>query len=54
MLMFQHCTDIDECTVDNGGCEDGCKNVIGSFICSCPSFGDGFKASGTKCVGEFH
>ena len=46
--------DVDECTMGNGGCEDGCKNMIGSFFCTCPSFGDGFKANGTKCVGKFH
>ena len=28
--------DIDECTVGNGGCSDDCRNVAGSYTCSCP------------------
>ncbi|XP_055677103.1 tolloid-like protein 1 isoform X1 [Lutzomyia longipalpis] len=28
-------TDIDECQVNNGGCQHECKNTIGSYICSC-------------------
>ncbi|XP_055699503.1 dorsal-ventral patterning protein tolloid isoform X2 [Phlebotomus papatasi] len=28
-------TDIDECEVNNGGCQHECKNTIGSYICSC-------------------
>ncbi|XP_055381621.1 dorsal-ventral patterning protein tolloid isoform X2 [Condylostylus longicornis] len=28
-------TDIDECAVNNGGCQQECKNTIGSYICSC-------------------
>lgn len=47
-------TDVDECTVNNGGCEDGCENAIGSFFCTCPSYGQGFKADGTECVGRYH
>lgn len=29
--------DRDECDVDNGGCEQICKNVIGSYKCECES-----------------
>lgn len=47
-------TDIDECTVNNGGCVDGCQNTIGSFFCTCPNYGQGFKADGTECVGGYH
>ena len=25
--------DINECAVDNGGCEDNCTNTLGSFVC---------------------
>ena len=34
--------DVNECTVDNGGCEDTCVNTFGSFHCEC---GDGLKLS---------
>lgn len=29
------CRDIDECQVDNGGCEQRCQNNQGSYSCSC-------------------
>ncbi|XP_037806312.1 dorsal-ventral patterning protein tolloid [Lucilia sericata] len=28
-------TDIDECSINNGGCQHECRNTIGSYICSC-------------------
>ncbi|XP_074648145.1 tolloid-like protein 2 isoform X2 [Tubulanus polymorphus] len=28
-------TDKDECTVENGGCQHICKNMIGSYECAC-------------------
>ncbi|XP_058060742.1 tolloid-like protein 1 [Anopheles bellator] len=28
-------TDIDECAVNNGGCQQECKNTVGSYLCSC-------------------
>ena len=31
-LLF---TDVDECSVDNGGCNETCNNSIGSFSCGC-------------------
>ena len=45
--------DIDECRSDVDGCEDDCENTIGSFVCSCPRFGKGFKTEGTECVGMY-
>ena len=35
------------------GCEDGCENTIGSFFCTCLTFGSGFRANGTRCVGMY-
>ena len=32
-------TDLDECALDNGGCEDECRNTAGSYHCVCH---DGF------------
>lgn len=29
------CTDVDECSVDNGYCEQQCINAIGSYSCDC-------------------
>ena len=29
------CSDIDECTVNNGGCNQNCTNTDGGFECSC-------------------
>ncbi|EDW13989.1 dorsal-ventral patterning protein tolloid [Drosophila mojavensis] len=28
-------TDIDECAVNNGGCQHECRNTIGSYLCFC-------------------
>ncbi|XP_077861433.1 uncharacterized protein LOC100372549 [Saccoglossus kowalevskii] len=30
-----NCTDINECTVDNGGCEHTCVNTEGNYYCTC-------------------
>ena len=29
--------DVNECTMNNGGCEHICTNTLGSFECSCDS-----------------
>lgn len=34
-LMFP--SDVDECASDNGGCEQTCTNLQGSFQCGCVS-----------------
>ncbi|KAI6658474.1 hypothetical protein LOD99_15274 [Oopsacas minuta] len=31
------CIDINECEIDNGGCQQNCENSIGSYECSCYS-----------------
>ena len=44
------CTDINECAVNNGGCQRTCVNTLGGFYCDC---GYGYvkdaKTNGTKC-----
>ena len=48
LLLFQ---DVDECTNNNGGCEQMCSNTIGSFLCNC---GTGYQLdrNGLNCNGE--
>ena len=29
--------DINECTINNGGCEHVCTNYVGNYTCSCNS-----------------
>ena len=44
-------TDIDECLVNNGGCDHDCLNRDGSFECFC---GDGYSLIGVStCSGSF-
>ena len=45
-----HSTDVDECSVQNGGCEHKCQNTAGSFTCSCNS-GYKLNANGLTCDG---
>ena len=28
-------SDFNECENDNGGCEDDCSNIEGSYLCNC-------------------
>ena len=36
LIAFPHnFSDVDECEVTNGGCDHNCKNLIGSYECSC-------------------
>ena len=30
-------SDINECSIHNGGCEDTCTNTNGSYYCECES-----------------
>jgi hypothetical protein len=44
------CKDVDECKVDNGGCDENafCANQMGAApVCSCQ---DGFTGNGVKCI----
>lgn len=29
------CTDVDECAEGNGGCQQSCVNMMGSYECHC-------------------
>ena len=37
VLTFYSISDINECTLGNGGCSQNCINTIGSYHCSCNS-----------------
>lgn len=43
-------TDINECAVDNGGCQDQCCNTIGSYYCRCQA-GQKLEEDGRGCEG---
>ena len=43
--------DVDECTEENGGCEHGCENIIGSYLCTCRT-GYFLAVNGKNCVGK--
>ena len=51
LLLFQ---DVDECTNNNGRCEQVCNNTIGSFLCDCVTGyrldGNGLNCSGKLCL----
>ncbi|XP_062577509.1 fibrillin-2-like [Saccostrea cucullata] len=40
------CADRDECVIDNGGCEQECRNTVGSRYCLCRQ---GYVAVGNVC-----
>ena len=35
MHCEKFCTDVNECDTENGGCNQTCTNIHGSFLCSC-------------------
>ncbi|KAG0422402.1 hypothetical protein HPB47_001774, partial [Ixodes persulcatus] len=41
---------INECHASNGGCQEDCVNLIGSFRCKCTTAGSSLAADGKKCV----
>lgn len=43
--------DVDECTVDMGGCSDVCMNTAGSYRCLCTE-GYSLKEDGMTCAGN--
>lgn len=44
-------SDINECSLNNGGCEHGCENTVGGFECFCHP---GYKLHWNKkdCIGK--
>lgn len=47
-----HCeTDVNECDIYNGGCQEVCTNTEGSFTCDCQD-GHQLRADGYTCSGE--
>ena len=44
---------MDECAINNGGCEQMCNNTIGSFYCSCGS-GYQLDENGMNCSGKIY
>lgn len=47
------CADIDECKMNNGGCQDKCINSPGSFSCLCTRLGFVVAADNKSCISEF-
>ncbi|XP_058282179.1 bone morphogenetic protein 1-like [Hylobates moloch] len=39
---------INECTIDNGGCQDRCCNTVGSYYCKCQP-GQKLEEDGKEC-----
>ncbi|KAI8487880.1 hypothetical protein Bbelb_343280 [Branchiostoma belcheri] len=48
-VAFCLTTDIDECAVSNGGCEQTCNNTVGGFLCSSCHNGYTFNQNTLTC-----
>ncbi|KAK2547007.1 Tolloid-like protein 2 [Acropora cervicornis] len=46
------CSDINECSVNNGGCSHHCYNIPGAHYCGCPE-GTTMAANNLTCVGKY-
>ena len=44
--------DVNECDINNGGCEHNCENTEGSYKCSCLA-NYFLNRDGHTCTGEF-
>ena len=45
------CTDLNECDINNGGCDQICENTAGSFRCSCrPGYNE--SQNGASCYSK--
>ena len=45
--------DIDECQLDTDGCQGGCNNTDGGFLCTCEE-GLQLQADSVTCQGNMH
>lgn len=53
LLFLYYVPDIDECAVNNGGCEGRCVNKLGSHQCKCPRRYR-LTTNGRTCIGKFY
>ncbi|XP_035730088.1 uncharacterized protein LOC118445150 [Vespa mandarinia] len=44
------CVDIDECSIENGGCKEVCENTDGSFFCACDGDEKALSSDGKTCM----
>uniref|UniRef100_A0A1A9W7Q2 Fibrillin-2 n=1 Tax=Glossina brevipalpis TaxID=37001 RepID=A0A1A9W7Q2_9MUSC len=47
---YSTCQDINECLIDNGGCQQVCENLPGSFQCTCKPGYQIDTFTGTACI----
>ena len=50
VILYTH-TDINECAINNGGCEQNCENDIGDYNCTCFN-GYTLDNNGYNCTGK--
>lgn len=52
LILFKYSiADINECTIDNDGCQNQCCNTIGSYYCKCQA-GQKLEGDGRGCEGN--
>ena len=51
LLSRIYLSDVNECSTNNGGCNQVCTNNIGSFVCSCNA-GYELDSDERTCVGK--
>ena len=51
VTLYNYSVDVNECSSNNGGCHQKCKNTDGSYSCSCNT---GYRLKNNKhdCEGE--